>query len=226
MMRRSPPVPLVRPPRLPDGSPASLAHGFRDAAALVAQLSVNSTTTQGTLIDVPQYSTDSDGNTTETDVPTLSFHGLQVTDPAMAGRPLDLRVTDPAIGCRPLALDAANPIRTDEPVLVVYLPSDPVVAAAEQQITGSIWHGAPTANLISGGLFTLALPPLLFFLVLWVRRRQWRPAKELIDQVRGASPVLQDSVGEVAFGWFSSWVTLPGRGGLGARCGWCRAGCR
>ena len=45
------------------------------------------------------------------------------------------------------------------------------------QIIGSVWHGAPTANLISGGLFTLALPPLLWLLVLRVRRRRWRRAK-------------------------------------------------
>jgi hypothetical protein len=52
---------------------------------------------------------------------------------------------------------------------------------AEQQITGSVWHGAPTANLISGGLLTLALPPLIWLLVLRVCRRRWRQAKEFVD---------------------------------------------
>jgi hypothetical protein len=59
------------------------------------------------------------------------------------------------------------------------------VAAAEQQITGSVWHGAPTANLISGGLFTLALPPLFLYLVLLARRRRWRRAKVFVDDLTG-----------------------------------------
>ena len=147
---------------------ASLAHGVRDSS-LVADLRANGATVQGTLIDVPQYSTDDNGNTTETDVPTLSF--------------LFLKTTDPSIGGRPLPLDAADPIGTDVPETVVYLPSDPDVAAAEQQITGSVWHGAPTANLISGGLFTLALPPLSWFLVLRVRRRRWGRAKAFVDDL-------------------------------------------
>ncbi len=56
-------------------------------------------------------------------------------------------------------------------------------AAAEQQITGSIWHGAPTANLISGGLPTLALPALAWLLVLRIRRRRWRQAREFVDDL-------------------------------------------
>lgn len=147
---------------------ASLAHGLRDSS-LVANLRANGATIPGTLIDVPQYSTDDNGKTTETDVPTLSF--------------LFWKTTDPSIGGRPLPLDASDPIDTSIPETVVYLPSDPGVAAAEQQITGSVWHGAPTANLISGGVFTLALPPLLWFLVLRVRRRRWRRAKEFVDDL-------------------------------------------
>jgi hypothetical protein len=149
---------------------ASLAHGFRDSS-LVAALRADGSTIPGTLIDVPQYSTDNDGNTTETDVPTLSFFGF--------------KTTDPSIGGRPLPLDTSDPINTEEPETVVYLRSDPDVAAAEQQITGSVWHGAPTANLISGGLFTLALPPLIWLLVLRVRRRRWRRAKEFADDLTG-----------------------------------------
>jgi hypothetical protein len=149
---------------------ASLAHGLRDSS-LVAELRTDGSTIPGTLIDVPQYSTDDDGNTTQTDVPTLSFLGF--------------RTTDPSIGGRPLPLDTSDPTSTDEPETVVYLRSDPDVAAAEQQITGSVWHGAPTANLISGGLFTLALPPLTWLLVLRVRRRRWRRAKEFVDDLTG-----------------------------------------
>lgn len=150
---------------------ASLAHGFRDAS-LVAQLRANGVSIQGTLIDVPQYSTDDNGNTTETDVPTLSFLGHQAADPAIGGRPL--------------ALDAADPIDTSDPETVVFLPTDFDVAAAEQQITGSVWHGAPTANLISGGLLTLALPPLVWFLVLRARRLRWRRAKAFVDDLTDA----------------------------------------
>lgn len=147
---------------------ASLVHGFRDSS-LVAELRASGRTVPATLIDVPRYSTDDNGNTTETDVPTLCFLGN--------------RSIDPAIGGRPLALDPSDPEDTDEPETVVYLPYDPGTAAAEQQITGSVWHGAPTANLISGGLFTLALPPLIWLLVLRVRRRRWRRAKEFVDDL-------------------------------------------
>jgi hypothetical protein len=147
---------------------ASLAHGLRDSS-LVAELRANGATIPGTLIDVPQYSTDDHGNTTETDVPTLSF--------------LFWKTTDPSIGGRPLPLDASDPIGTDDPETVVYLPNRPEVAAAEQQITGSVWHGAPTANLISGGLFTLALPPLVWLLVLRVRRRRWRRGKAFVEDL-------------------------------------------
>ena len=147
---------------------ASLVHGFRDSS-LVAELRANGTTVPGTLIDVPQYSTDDNGNMTVIDVPTLSFLGNQTTDPSIGGRPL--------------ALDASDPIDTDEPETVVYLPSNPDAAAAKQQIAGSVWHGAPMANLISGGLLTLALPPLIWLLVLRIRRRRWRRAKEFVDDL-------------------------------------------
>jgi hypothetical protein len=147
---------------------ASLVHGFRDSS-LVAELRAHGTTIPGTLIDVPRYSTDDHGNTTETDVPTLSFRANQTADPSIGGRPL--------------ALDASDPVDTDKPETVVYLSSDPGVAAARQQLTGSVWHGAPTANLVSGGLFTLALPPLIWFLVLRVRRLRWRRAKEFVDDL-------------------------------------------
>jgi hypothetical protein len=147
---------------------ASLVHGFRDAS-LVAELRANGTTAPGTLIDVPRYSTGSNGNATVTDVPTLSFLGNQITDPSIGGRPL--------------ALNASDPIDTDEPETVVYLPNDPDTAAAKQQLAGSVWRGAPTANLISGGLLTLALPPLIWLLVVRVGRRRWRRAKEFVNDL-------------------------------------------
>jgi hypothetical protein len=147
---------------------ASLVHGFRDSS-LVAELRSSGTSVPGALVDVPEYSTSDNGNTTVTDVPTLAFPGHEVTDPSIGGRPL--------------ALDAADPAGTDQPETVVYLPSHPDVAAAEQQVTGSVWHGAPTANLISGGLFTLALPPFAWLLVLRVRRLRWRRAKEFVDDM-------------------------------------------
>lgn len=147
---------------------ASLVHGLRDSS-LVAELRADGATTPGALIDVPQKSTDSAGNVTVTDVPTLSFLGHQATDPSIGGRPLPL--------------NASDPMRTHVPETVVYLPSDARVAAAKQQIAGSVWHGAPTANLVTGIVFTLALPPLLWFLVLRIRRRRWRRAREFVEDV-------------------------------------------
>lgn len=147
---------------------ASTAHGLRDSS-LVAQLRASGVTTHGSLIDVQQFSTDSNGNTTVTDVSTLSFLGNQVTDPSIGGKPLPL--------------DAADPLSTHDPETIVYLPSDPQVAAAKQQITGSVWHGAPTANVISGAIFTLALPPLFLYLVLRLRRLRWRRAKNLVEDL-------------------------------------------
>jgi hypothetical protein len=145
---------------------ASTAHGLRDSS-LVAELRQDGMTFPGTLIDVQQFSTDDHGNTVVTDVPTLSFLGF--------------KATDPSIGGKPLALDASDPADTDDPETVVFLPQDPQVAAAKQQISGSVWHGAPTANVISGGVFTLALPPLFLYLVLRARRLRWRRAKDLVD---------------------------------------------
>jgi hypothetical protein len=65
----------------------------------------------------------------------------------------------------------------------LFLPSDPDTAAAEAQLAGSVWQGAPTANLISGGLLTLALAPTAWLLVLRVRRRRWLRAKALVEDL-------------------------------------------
>lgn len=149
---------------------ASLVHGQRDSS-LVAELRAHGVPAPGLLIDVQQSSTSSNGDVTVTDVPTLSFLGWTATDPSIGGRPLPL--------------NAADPPGTRELETVVFLPADPQVAAARQQITGSVWHGAPTANLITGGLFTLALPPLLWLLVLRVRRLRWRRAKGMVEDLTG-----------------------------------------
>jgi hypothetical protein len=151
---------------------SSLVDGFR-VSSLVASLRANGATSQGALIDVPQYSTDDNGNTTVTDVSTLAFKVDGQTQ----------QTPDPSIGGRPLPLDADDPAGTQIPETVVYLPDNPQVAAARQQITGSVWHGAPTANLISGGIFTLALPPLFIYLVLRLRRLRWRRAKDLVEDL-------------------------------------------
>jgi hypothetical protein len=149
---------------------ASLAHGLRDSS-LVAELRAHGVPTPGLLIDVQQSSADSNGNVTVTNIPTLAFLGWQATDPSIGGRPLPLNAADPA--------------STNELEMVVFLPSNPQVAAAKQQITGSVWHGAPTANLITGGLFTLALPPVLWLLVLRARRLRWRRAKGMVEDLTG-----------------------------------------
>src|SRR5262249_35222944 len=114
---------------------ATGVHGVSDSH-LVAGLRANGVRTQGFLIDVPDYGTDDNGNTTVTDVSTLAFRA--------GGQ--DWEDTDPSIGGRPLPLDSSDPIDTREPVTVVYDPSDLNTAAALRQITGSVWHGAPTAN--------------------------------------------------------------------------------
>jgi hypothetical protein len=150
-------------------------HGVSDSS-LVADLRANGVQTKGTLIDVPSYSTDSDGNTTVTDVPTLSF--------TMNGE--NWQVTDPSIGGQPLPLDAGDPASTNVPLTVVYDSDDPDTAAALQQITGSVWHGAPMANVITGILFTLALPVLIWGVVVRIRRRKWLRNADLLDDIATA----------------------------------------
>jgi hypothetical protein len=151
-------------------------HGVSDSH-LVAELRADGVRTAGALIDVPQYSTDSGGNTTVTDVPTLSFtaDGQQWQD------------TDPAIGGQPLPLYSGDPIATHVPLTVVYDRYDPGTAAALGQITGSVWHGAPTANVISGIVLTLALPALIWLTVVRIRRQRLRNAGLLSDIATPAS---------------------------------------
>jgi hypothetical protein len=149
---------------------ASGVHGVSDSH-LVADLRANGVRTPGDLIDVPDYGTDDHGDTTVTDVPTLAFQiggGLY-------------QDTDPSIGGRPLPLDSGDPGDTNDPETVVYDRGDPDTAAALQQITGSVWHGAPTANVIVGIIFTLALPLLAWCVVVRVRRRKWLRHADLFD---------------------------------------------
>lgn len=150
-------------------------HGVTDSE-LVAHLRATGVQTQGVLIDVPDYSTDSNGNTTVTDVATLSF--------GVGGQ--SWQDTDPSIGGRPLPLDAGDPADTHVPLTVVYDPNDPNTAAALQQMTGSVWHGAPTANVITGIIFTLALPFLVWRVVVRVRRRRWVRNADLLDDIATA----------------------------------------
>jgi hypothetical protein len=157
---------------------ASAVHGVSDSH-LVAGLRANGIRTQGLLIDVPDYETNSNGDTSVTDVPTLAFRA--------GGQ--DWQDTDPSIGGQPLPLDSGDPAGTHEPVTVVYDPHDPDTAAALQQVTGSVWHGAPTANVIVGILFTLALPFLSWRVIARLRRRRRLRATGMTDDLFGdASP--------------------------------------
>jgi hypothetical protein len=160
---------------------ASLVNGLSDSQ-LVATLRAHGTSVPGLLIDVPGYSSDSGGKVTITDIATLEFHPVDPRDQQAAQTP------DPPIGGRPLPLDAIDPRHTQIPVTVVYLPGNMSVAAARQQLTGSVWHGAPTANLIAGVLFTLALPALILYLVIRIRRERRARNATVIDDFIGATP--------------------------------------
>ena len=131
----------------------SLTHGFSDQA-LVSTLRDGGVATTGYVIDVPTYSTDSDGNTVVTDHPTLVFQ-------PQGGAPV--RTPDPAIA------GWTWPMDDEQPVAIVYDPARPASAAAAGQLSGSPWHGAPTGNVISGALLAVALVPLTW---LTVRRIQ------------------------------------------------------
>jgi hypothetical protein len=130
----------------------SLAHGFSDQA-LVGTLRARGVVTKGIVVNVPTYETDKDGNTQEIDHPTLAFyanrHLQEVPDPPIAGW--------------------TWPMNPNNLVAIVYVAGDPGTAAVEGQISGSPWHGAPIANVIAGGLLTVALVPLTWLTVRRVR---------------------------------------------------------
>jgi hypothetical protein len=46
-----------------------------------------------------------------------------------------------------------------------------------------VWHGAPTANVITGAVLTAALPLLLWGTVRRVRRRRWLLNADLLDDL-------------------------------------------
>ena len=125
----------------------SLAHGFRDAA-LVSDLRARGVTTPGYVINVPVYSTDSSGDTVVTPQATLKFTPV-------AGRPV--QEPDPGIAGQKWPMD------TGDVVTIVYDPGDPAKAAVWGQITGSVWHGAPTGNIV-GGCLVIPLEPALAWL--------------------------------------------------------------
>lgn len=135
---------------------ASLTHGFADQG-LVSRLRQHGVPALGLVIDVPTYSTDSDGRTQVTDRATLVF---------VAPDGSIVRTLDPDIA------GWTWPTDTNQPVTIVYDPAQPTTAAVSGQISGSPWHGTPTGNVISGAVLTAALVPLT-----WATVRRIRAAR-------------------------------------------------
>ncbi len=146
----------------------SLTHGFSDQA-LVSRLRHGGIAAPGFVIDVPTYSTDNDGNTVVTDHPTLLF--------VTARSPQVVKTPDPAIAGWTWPMDPA------QIVTIVYDPSDPSTAAAAGQISGSPWHGAPTGNVVAGGLLTLALVPLTWLTVRRIRDARRRSREGMFEAI-------------------------------------------
>lgn len=107
---------------------------------------------------MPTYSTDSNGDTEVIHHPTLLFLPLgtagvvQTPDPAIAGW--------------------TWPMSQRQLVTIVYDPADPRTAAVAGQISGSPWHGAPTGNVVSGAVLTVALVPLTWLTVRRIRAKR------------------------------------------------------
>jgi hypothetical protein len=144
----------------------SLAHGVHDSS-LVAQLRQHGTAAGGYVVNDPYYTTDSDGNQEEHDRAALVF--------TPQGQSQSTEVDDPAIG------GWTWPIRPSVPVTVVYDPADPSTAAVQGQITGSVWHGAPTGNVIAGGLALLAEAPLIWLFVRRVTAARRKASKDFVE---------------------------------------------
>jgi len=146
----------------------SLAHGFADQA-LVTSLRHNGATAIGYNIDVPTYSTDSNGDTEVIHHPTLLFLPLdgtgvvQTPDPAIAGW--------------------TWPMNQRHLVTIVYDPADPRTAAVAGQISGSPWHGAPTGNIVSGAVLTVALVPLTWLTVRRIRGKRRESREGFFDAI-------------------------------------------
>jgi hypothetical protein len=146
----------------------SISHGFSDAA-LVSQLRQHGATTTGTVINVPYYTTDSDGNQVEHDQANLQF--------TPAGGSQLLQVPDPAIA------GWTWPMDTGDLVTIVYDPSDPQTAAVEGQITGSVWHGAPTSNIIAGCLAVAAEPFVIWLFIRRVTAARRKAARDFAENL-------------------------------------------
>jgi hypothetical protein len=146
----------------------SLAHGFADQA-LVTSLRQNGATAMGYNIDVPTYSTDSNGDIEVFHHPTLEFLPpgttavVQTPDPAIAGW--------------------TWPMNQRQLVTIVYDQADPRTAAVAGQISGSPWHGAPTGNIVSGAVLTAALVPLTWLTVRRIRIRRRESREGLFDAI-------------------------------------------
>ena len=140
----------------------TLVHGFSDQA-LVTHLRAVGVRAPGQVVGVPQYSTDSDGNTTVTYQANLEFtagsQGVLTPDPAIGGRiwPIGDLVT------------------------VVYDPAQPQTAVAQGQLHGPPWGGAPLGNLISGALLTLLLPVLVWRLILRISRLRRAAREDMLE---------------------------------------------
>jgi hypothetical protein len=143
----------------------TLVHGFSDQA-LVSHLRTVGARTQGVVVGIPQYSTDSDGNTTVTYQANLEFNAGQQ----------QVQTPDPAIGGRIWPI--GNGV-----VPIVYDPANPATAAVAGQLVGSPWGGAPLGNLISSALLTLALPVLIWRLVLRLTRRSRGAREDMLDGI-------------------------------------------
>ncbi len=144
---------------------ATLVHGFSDQA-LVAHLRADGERAPGLVIAVPHYSTDSDGDPEVDYVPTLYF--------SAGGMPF--MPADPAIGgC---TWPAGQGL-----VTVVYDPSDPDTAAVAGQLRGSVWAGAPLGNLIAALVLTLALPVLIWRLVVRLQRNRRAARDDLLEGI-------------------------------------------
>lgn len=121
----------------------SLVHGFSDQA-LVTVLRQHGVTAAGTITSDTEYSTDPDGNPVISITTRLAFRsadGKSVSTP------------DPRINGWTWPVNQPS-------VEVVYDPARPSTAAVAGQLSGSVWRGAPTGNLICGALLTAALVPL------------------------------------------------------------------
>ncbi|HEX4831529.1 MAG TPA: hypothetical protein VH478_10600 [Trebonia sp.] len=143
----------------------SLSHGYRDAA-LVRDLRQHGVQVAGTVVNDPYYTTDSDGDEEEHDRAALSFSPVGQTRQ-------QLTVDDPGIA------GITWPIDPYDPVTVVYDPADPQKAAVQQQITGSVWHGAPIGNVIGGAVAVLIFePPLIWLFILRVTASRRKAGRE------------------------------------------------